>query len=161
MNRRPRGLHPEERELWHKVASTARAMHPDHPVRPDRTDKEPPRKPQSLFQAFRLGDAARPLPLPHNLAPTLQDHLTKQPLRMDRRAFEKMARGKLHPEARIDLGLSQSDLAAVLGATRPRVNNALQDLITAGAIRRDGTSVICNLPRLEALAAAAEAGTLF
>lgn len=103
MSRRPRGLHPEERELWHKVASTARAMHPDHPVRPDRTDKEPPRKPQSLFQAFRLGEAARPLPLPHDLAPTLQDHLTKQPLRMDRRAFEKMARGKLHPEARIDL----------------------------------------------------------
>ena len=65
------------------------------------------------------------------------------------------------PEARIDLGLSQSDLAAVLGATRPRVNNALQDLITAGAIRRDGTHVICNLPRLEALAEAAEAGTLF
>ena len=54
-------------------------------------------------------------------------------------------------EVRLDLGLNQSDLAAVLGATRSRVNNALQDLSADGAIRRDGNAVICHLPKLRAL----------
>lgn len=54
-------------------------------------------------------------------------------------------------EVRLELGLNQSDLAAVLGATRSRVNNVLQDLVAEGAIRRDGTAVICNLSKLRAL----------
>ena len=54
-------------------------------------------------------------------------------------------------EVRIDLGLNQSDLAAVLGATRSRVNNALQDLVLEGAIRRDGSIVDCDIARLRAL----------
>ena len=64
-------------------------------------------------------------------------------------------------QARIDLGLSQADLAAALGATRSRVNNALQDLLATGAIQRDGAMVICDLAQLEALAEAAEAGMSF
>lgn len=56
------------------------------------------------------------------------------------------------PEVRIELGLNQSDLAAALGATRPRINNALQELIASGAIQRDGSAVICDLPKLQALA---------
>ena len=59
------------------------------------------------------------------------------------------------PEVRIDLGLNQTDLAAALGATRPRVNNALQGLIALGAIQRDGVAVLCNLAKLNALAEAA------
>lgn len=55
------------------------------------------------------------------------------------------------PEVRIELGLNQSDLAAALGATRPRVNNALQELIAAGAIARDGAFLLCNVPKLNAL----------
>jgi CRP/FNR family transcriptional regulator, cyclic AMP receptor protein len=56
------------------------------------------------------------------------------------------------PEVRIDLGLNQTDLAAALGATRPRVNNALQGLIALGAIQRDGVAVLCNVSKLNALA---------
>lgn len=52
---------------------------------------------------------------------------------------------------RVDLGLNQSDLAAVLGASRSRVNNALQDLVLDGAIRRDGSIVDCDIARLRAL----------
>lgn len=55
-------------------------------------------------------------------------------------------------KAPIDVGLNQSDLAAALGATRPRVNNALQDLISIGAIQRDGGRIVCNVPKLRALA---------
>jgi CRP-like cAMP-binding protein len=45
-------------------------------------------------------------------------------------------------------GLNQSELSAVLGASRPKVNRVLQDLIAAGALVRDGTSVFCNVDRL-------------
>jgi len=59
--------------------------------------------------------------------------------------------------ARIEFGLNQTNLAAALGATRPRVNNALQELLATGALRRDGAGFLCDLPRLAALAEAAEA----
>lgn len=55
-------------------------------------------------------------------------------------------------QVRIDLGLNQTDLAAALGATRPRVNNALQELIASGAIARDGSAILCNMAKLNALA---------
>ncbi len=107
MSRRPRGLHPDERELWHRVAATARALHPDHPQRPDRSEKQPPQKakpqPKPLFKPFQLGDALRPQPRLHDLAPSLEQHLTTALLRMDRNIFGKMSRGKVQPEARIDL----------------------------------------------------------
>jgi DNA-nicking Smr family endonuclease len=104
MARRPRGLHPDERELWQKIASTARALHPERPERPDRHEAPPVRKKQpSLMQAFRVGEAARSAPAAHDLMPGPHEHLSAQPIRMDRNAFDKMIKGKLQPEARIDL----------------------------------------------------------
>lgn len=106
MTRRPRNLHPEERELWQKIASSARALHPDRPERlelRELTLAPPPKKPASLFQAFRVGEKVRPKPVGHDVALTPKDHLAAQPLRMDRKTFDRMARGKLSPEARIDL----------------------------------------------------------
>ena len=55
-------------------------------------------------------------------------------------------------ETVLRLGLSQSDLSAVLGASRPKINQALQALIAAGAIRREGDSVVCVLPILRRMA---------
>ena len=106
MSRRPRNLHPEESELWQKVASSARALHPDRSERiepRELTLTAAPRKPASLLQAFRVGEKVRPRPLGHDIAPAPVDHLAAQPLRMDRKTFNRMARGKLSPEARIDL----------------------------------------------------------
>ncbi len=52
----------------------------------------------------------------------------------------------LAPEIRH--GLNQSDLSAILGASRPKVNHALQILLTLGAIRREGAALVCDLPML-------------
>jgi len=49
--------------------------------------------------------------------------------------------------ARLSLGISQSELALLLGASRPKVNAALMSLALAGAVVRDGDSFTCN-PRL-------------
>lgn len=50
------------------------------------------------------------------------------------------------------LGLNQSDLSAVLGASRPKVNAALQALIAQGALRREGTALVCNRKLLQEIA---------
>lgn len=55
-------------------------------------------------------------------------------------------------EAVLHLNLSQSDLSAALGASRPKLNQALQSLISDGAVRRDGTDVTCVVLRLRELA---------
>lgn len=109
---RRRILKPEEEALWHEVARTIRpsseaalarlrkpvpvveqVVHPT-PVVPD---------PKPLFAAFRLGEKARPLRSTAHIAPTPAEALAQAPLQMDARKHAKMTRGKLDPEARIDL----------------------------------------------------------
>jgi DNA-nicking Smr family endonuclease len=108
MTRRPRGLRPDEHELWLRVTATANAIHPDHPRSVD-TTRSKPKRPVFKPKAFQLGEAARPIPKGHDLAPSLEERMAAQPLRMDRRAHQQMTRGKFQPEARIDLhGMTQA-----------------------------------------------------
>lgn len=58
----------------------------------------------------------------------------------------------LPEKARLRLAITQSDLAAVLGASRPKVNRALQVLIEDQAIQRAGEVLICDPARLRELA---------
>ena len=48
------------------------------------------------------------------------------------------------PMATIRFSLSQSELAAILGASRPKLNQVLQALAAEGAISRDGDQMRCN-----------------
>ena len=96
MSRR-RTLRPEEEELWHAVARTARPLHAIKLHRkPDAAPPAPlvitPQAPP--LPAFRLGEKARPNPA--HAAP-------QSPIQMDAKAHARMTRGKLQPEARIDL----------------------------------------------------------
>jgi CRP/FNR family transcriptional regulator len=53
-------------------------------------------------------------------------------------------------EATLDWPFTQSDLAAMIGATRQSVNRLLSDLVERGLIRIDrDTLVITDLERLE------------
>jgi CRP-like cAMP-binding protein len=58
----------------------------------------------------------------------------------------------LPDEAALRIGVSQGELAAVLGASRPKVNRALQALIEAGALQKQGSGWICRSAALIALA---------
>lgn len=51
----------------------------------------------------------------------------------------------------ISLGISQGELALVLGASRPKVNAALMLLEDGGAIKRDGERYVCDLDQLATL----------
>lgn len=108
--RRPRGLKPEEEDLWQRVAKTATPLHPSAPA-PARVET-PPRRPEpgarptkapDPIPPFRLGQSSPSPGRGHDLAPTLAERLSDRPVRMDRKAFTRLNRGKMTPEARIDL----------------------------------------------------------
>ena len=107
---RRRHLRPEEEDLWQAVARTAQPMHSkqgqaqrlggvDLPPSLAK-EKVPPAVP--ALQPFQVGERARTV-LGHDLLPNLSARLSGAPLRMDAKAFARMSRGKLSPEARIDL----------------------------------------------------------
>ena len=102
---RRRHLTPEEADLWRSVARTARPLH-GHPIHlpdPPAAPEPPPLAPaKPRLSPFLLGEKHRK-PERHDLAPTLPERLDQSPLRMDAGTHAKMTRGKLQPEARIDL----------------------------------------------------------
>jgi CRP/FNR family cyclic AMP-dependent transcriptional regulator len=59
-----------------------------------------------------------------------------------------------HPGRRLplELGFSQSELALLLGASRPKINTALRALEDAGAIRRTSDRLFCDPTKLAVLA---------
>jgi DNA-nicking Smr family endonuclease len=104
---RRRPLRPEEEDLWQAVARTATPLHPAQakPTPMQQAVAHPAAaKPaqQRTVEPFRIGEkvtsSAR-----HDLAVPLSDRLAAAPLRMDAKAFARMSRGKLLPDARIDL----------------------------------------------------------
>lgn len=60
--------------------------------------------------------------------------------------------------ARLRLAVNQSELALLVGASRPKVNQVLQTMLAEGILERDGEALICDLPRLEEAADVPEAG---
>ncbi|MFQ1700293.1 Smr/MutS family protein [Loktanella agnita] len=120
--RRPRHLSPEERALWDKVADRAVPLDPQKPKQspPVSAPKKPP-APRDPAPDFSVGQSARAA-RPHDLLPNINDRLGKAPVHMDHKSFGKMKRGKLKPEARIDLhGMTMAEahpelVSFILGA---------------------------------------------
>ena len=121
MNRKPRGLRPDERELWQRVAEQSVPMHPEraNPIKQavERLNKTPPKH---RVQNFGIGQLARkPVPQ-HDLVPHITDHLMNSHVQMDRKAYGKMKRGKLGVEAKIDLH------GMTLAQAHPTLNGFIQ-----------------------------------
>lgn len=103
MTRRPRGLFPDERELWDRVAGSAHPLHKDQPQEAAAGDVPVPRKAPSQIRPFRVGETAPRRAANPGLQPGLSERIAALPVRMDRSAHRQMKRGKIAPEARIDL----------------------------------------------------------
>lgn len=102
MTRRRRGLSDEERQLWDKIAETARPLRPRRPTPPAKpeTARETEAKPRKAVPA-----AVKAVPMPKPTAKPAQAPLVG----IDRRLRAKLSRGSLEVDARIDLhGLTQS-----------------------------------------------------
>jgi len=123
MSRR-RTLRPDEQEIWQAVAKTARPMHPGTPLpinaAPNAPPKVPtPKTPPPKLAPFRVAQSVA-MASTVQLSPSISDHLAAAPLRMDAKTHAKMTRGKLMPEARIDLH----------GLTLDQAHPALIDFVT-------------------------------
>ncbi|RCW83862.1 Smr/MutS family protein [Paracoccus lutimaris] len=107
---RRRGLSAEDKALWSRIAATAVPMHPARKksapladnTKPALLAKPAPREPVALtgltLGGKRTGGSTR-----IDLSPPPREALHNQPLRMDHKTHRQMTRGKVAPEARIDL----------------------------------------------------------
>jgi DNA-nicking Smr family endonuclease len=101
MARRRRDLSPDDRRVWDEVARTAT------PLRPKPVAEAPPPvsgvvAPSKAAPPVRQVAPAAPR-ITYDLAPDPQTALERANPHMDRRRFDKLRRGRLEPEARIDL----------------------------------------------------------
>ena len=63
------------------------------------------------------------------------------------------AKGQTGETAEIELGMSQSEVSLLIGASRPKVNAAFQLLEAEGAFVKTGQVLRCRIPALRRLAA--------
>ena len=123
--RKPRHLSAEERALWDRVAERATPLHADRDL--PTPDAQPVQKPKNALVLhdpipdFRVGQKAD-MARTHVVMRPLVDRLAVAPVNMDNKSFGKMKRGKLKPEARIDLhGMTMAEahpelVAFILGS---------------------------------------------
>lgn len=122
--KKPRGLRPEEHELWRSVAAQTSPINPNR-IRPQSIPQAFPetRKPlivnRSGLRAFQVGESAKPHVNNHNLVPSLSERISLSPVQMDHKKFGKMKRGRLSPEGKLDLH----------GMTMARAHPALNSFI--------------------------------
>jgi DNA-nicking Smr family endonuclease len=132
MSRR-RTLRPEEQEIWHSVARTARPLHgrdymPD--PGPIAVQIETVPMAQRSLPMFQLGQKAQITSPSAKISPTFADRLAAAPLRMDAKTHGKMTRGKLAPEARIDLhGMTMDQAHPALMSFILSAHNAAMRLV--------------------------------
>lgn len=111
MSRRSRRrLSEEEHALWQRVTETTVPMRPDAPRPiadlPESVAPAPCPAPDvrtAPVPRFRVGQSADAIPPRNDLASPIADHLDGAAPRMDRKRFGKLKRGKIQPEARLDL----------------------------------------------------------
>ncbi|TCK99804.1 DNA-nicking Smr family endonuclease [Shimia isoporae] len=102
-----RRLSDDDLELWRKVARTAERLAPEARIvdapaktKPKPNAKKPAARPIATFEVGSKASTGRS---GHDLLPGISERMAKQPVQMDKKAFGKLKRGKLKPEARIDL----------------------------------------------------------
>lgn len=123
-----RKLRPDELELWRKVAGSTDRMHRPKLAQNAKVDTKPKPKParpdpKPMISAFRVGENGTGRAKGHDLMSSVADRMDAAPLNMDRKTHTRMKRGKLKPEARIDLH----------GMTMDRAHPALTGFIMRSA----------------------------
>ncbi|MBP0483325.1 Smr/MutS family protein [Sagittula salina] len=104
---RRRRLRPEELDLWKQVARSTEPLpeklkaHAEPPVEPAMSTPGKDAQPETLTR-FRLGEKTVQTET-HVFPRSTADRLHTAAVRMDSKAYQRLKRGKLKPDARIDL----------------------------------------------------------
>jgi DNA-nicking Smr family endonuclease len=121
MSRKRKRLSPEDEALWDRVKGATSPLHPvqrrvEIPAKLTATVALSPKKhTEYTIPKFAIGTKAGGGRNGHDLQPALVDRLNHAPVQMDRKNYTRMKRGKLVPEARIDLH------GMTLAAAHPRL----------------------------------------
>lgn len=135
-----RRLTAEEIELWHKVVERAERMHPERSTAPVARPKPKPTKTPQPRAAH--SPVAKPEPPPR---PT-----PAPALRMDHGTFGRMKRGRLVPEARIDLHgmtLDAAHPALIRFILRAQADGKRLVLVITGKGRGEDHGILYPTPR--------------
>lgn len=127
---RRRRLTDHERELWARVARDTRRLRPDpdlahHTDSGLRPDPGAPQPPPARSMSDNAGSAPPRSAWPAPPVAASVGRSAKMPLQMDQRIHARMTRGKLTPEARLDLH----------GMTLAQAHGALEGFIRSAARR--------------------------
>ena len=110
-----RKLRPEERELWEKIAETATPMRSPDLLSTSRLVLPKSMEARSVLTSPKIIDFKIGAKSQLKQATAYVDSVSKQHLKMDAKAYGKLTRGKLNPEARLDLhGMTMSEAYPVL-----------------------------------------------
>lgn len=110
-----RKLRPEERELWEKVAETATPMRSADLLSMPRLVLPKSLEARSVLTPPKITDFKIKAKSQPKQATAYIDSVTKPHLKMDAKAYGKLTRGKLNPEARLDLhGMTMLEAYPVL-----------------------------------------------
>ena len=101
-------LSEEDKALWKKVSETAEPLQVARPKPLPASERplpmpKPVKVEKSRLQPFELGAKAKTKSPGNDLMPSISERVGKQPVQMDKKAYGRMTKGKLVPEARIDL----------------------------------------------------------
>ena len=133
----PRGLTPEERDLWDRVKQQTTPMHTEKKAPKLAEVFEPKPAPTISIPAFEIGAKKTSTSVPPFPKASTPD------VKMDRKAFGQLKRGKLKPEARLDLHgmtLAQAGpmLTRFIGDTHARGLRLVLVITGKGKDRDDG-----------------------
>jgi len=112
-----RAVTGEERLLWQKVVKKTTPMQPMKvdvsPVFHMSKHQSPPPRPlpaPAIMKPFLIGQNANAQPTRHNLKPDLDSQFSNVSPNMDKRNFDRLKKGKMVIDGRIDLhGLTQAE----------------------------------------------------
>jgi DNA-nicking Smr family endonuclease len=99
-----RRLRPDEVDLWRKVTETTERMHPEgKPFEAPMPRPKPMKHPTPALREFHMGQGAASAGAQFDLVPSVSDRVAAAPVRMDRKTHQKLKRGKVAPEGKLDL----------------------------------------------------------
>lgn len=99
-----RRLKPEEVELWRRVAKTTERLTPERRQEHGLLAKPPEKKaPKPPIAEFEIGQKRVGAKAEHDVSPDIATRIARQPVKMDQKTYGKLKRGKVVPEARLDL----------------------------------------------------------
>lgn len=93
----------EEQELWERVVEQTTPLHPDRPKSESAEKALIQPKIVAPTKRFTIGQSSNTIPPRNDTAAPIREQVASQPVAMDRKKFAQMKRGRIKPEARIDL----------------------------------------------------------